>query len=160
MNRKATATLLLALATILCVPLAQAQQTQVQDLTKLFRDGGINVDRLQVVEVGGIVVIRGRTNDAERAAEAGRFATSLGYTRVANLVQLATPVDDAAIQRKVERALGIHRSMEGSNMQIASRDGVVHLSGRITNELQRDVAIQLVRNIDGVKSVDTAGLQR
>jgi osmotically-inducible protein OsmY len=160
MNRKVPTFAALALTVILGVPFAHAQQTQGQDLTKLFRDGGINVDRLQVVEVGGIVVIRGRTLDPERAAEAGRFATSLGYTRVANLVQLAEPADDVTIQRKAERALGTHRALDGSNVQIASKDGVVHLTGHITYELQRDVAMQLVRNIDGVKAVYADGLQR
>jgi osmotically-inducible protein OsmY len=160
MNRKALSVIALTLAMILGVPAAHAQQTQAQDLTKLFRDGGVDIDRLQVVEIGGIVVIRGRTNDSERAAAAGRFASSLGYTRVANLVQLAEPIDDVTIQRKAERAIGIHRALEGSNVQIASKDGVVHLSGHISYELQRDVAMQLVRSIDGVKAVYADGLQR
>ena len=160
MTRKPISLFALVLATILVVPVAHAVQPQANDLTKLFRDGGVDINQLQVVEIGGIVVIRGRTNDAARAAEVGRFAQSLGYTRVANLVQVALPVDDANIQRKVERELTIHRGFEGSNIQIASRDGVVHLTGRISHELQRDMAVGLVKNIDGVKSVDTIGLQR
>jgi osmotically-inducible protein OsmY len=158
--RRTIRLLAITAALTLVVPFAQAQQQRTNDLTAQFRAGGVNVEKLQVVEIGGIVVIRGRTNDMERAAEAGRFAQSLGYTRVANLVQLATPVDDAQIQRKVERELSIHRSLDGSNIQIASRNGVVNLSGRISHELQKDVAIGLVRNIDGVRAVSTEGLQR
>jgi osmotically-inducible protein OsmY len=161
MNRKAPSLLAIATLILLAVPVVHAQQPQTSDLTKLFRDGGItNIERLQVVEIGGIVVIRGRTLDAERAAEAGRFAQSLGYTRVANLVQLAEPADDAKIQRTAERQLAIHRALDGSNVQIASRDGIVRLSGRVSGELQRDLAVQLIRNIDGVRAVYADGLQR
>jgi len=159
MTRKATNLFALLLAIALIVPSAYAVQPETKDLTKLFRDGGVNVQQLQVVEVGGIVVIRGRTDNLDRAAEAGRFAQSLGYTRVANLVQLRLPTDDATIQRQAERELSIHRGLEGTNMSVASRDGIVSLGGRFS-ELQRDMAVQLVRNIDGVRGVNTDGMQR
>jgi osmotically-inducible protein OsmY len=158
-TRNLTTLLALAAAILLAAPLAFAQ-AQEKDLTKFFRDGGVSVDHLQVVEIGGIVVIRGRTEDSERAAQAGRFAQSLGYSRVANLIQVAEPADDAFIQRRAERELTIHRGLDGTNIQIASRAGVVHLSGRIQSELQRDMAVQLVRNIGGVRSVNAAGLQQ
>jgi osmotically-inducible protein OsmY len=160
MNRKPIQLLAFALAMALAVPAAYAVQPQTTDLTKLFRDGGVVIDKLQVVEIGGIVVIRGRTNDAERAASAARYAQSLGYTRVANLVQLATPVDDTLIQRNVERELSLHRALEGTKFQIASRDGIVLLSGHVSNEMQRDMAIHLIRNVDGVRSVNADGVQR
>ena len=160
MNRKPIRLIAFVLAIALAVPVAYAVQPQANDLTKLFRDGGVDIDRLQVVEIGGIVVIRGRTNDPDRALAAATFAQNLGYTRIANLVQLATPVDDTIIQRKAERELTIHRGLEGTNLQIASRDGVVRLSGRITNELQRDMAVNLIRSIDGVKAVNADGVQR
>lgn len=145
---------------LLAVPAAFAVQPDTKDLTKLFRDGGVNIEQLQVVEVGGIVVIRGRTQDMDQAAAAAKFAQTLGYTRVANLVQLAVHADDANIQRRAERELTIHRGLEGTNISVASRDGIVSLGGRFASELQRDMAIQLVRQIDGVKGVTTDGLQR
>jgi len=159
MTRKALNYFASVLAIALIVPTAYAVQPETKDLTKLFRDGGVNVQQLQVVEIGGIVVIRGRTDNMDRAAEAGRFAESLGYTRVANLVQLRLSADDATITRKAERELSIHRGLDGTNISVASRDGIVSLGGRL-NELQRDMAVQLVRNIDGVRGVNTVGLQR
>ena len=149
-----------AVAIALAVPATYAVQPQANDLTKLFRDGGVNIDRLQVVEIGGIVVIRGRTDDPARAAAAATYAQTLGYTRVANLVQIAKPADDGIIQRQAERELSLHRALEGTSFRIASSGGVVRLSGRITNELQRDMAVNLIRNIDGVKSVNADGVQR
>src|ERR1700748_1535696 len=84
MTRKALNYLAPLLAIALVVPAAYAAQPEAKDLTKLFPDGGIKVEQLQVVEIGGIVVIRGRADNMDRAAEAGQFAQSLGYTRVAN----------------------------------------------------------------------------
>jgi osmotically-inducible protein OsmY len=158
MTRKAKTLFALVLAITLIVPAAYAVQPETKDLTKLFRDGGVNVEQLQVVEVGGIVVIRGRTDNMDRAAEAGRLAQSLGYTRVANLVQLRRSADDATIQRRAERELTIHRGLEGTKISVASRDGIVSLGGRLS-EMQRDMAVQLIRNIDGVRGVTTDGLR-
>ena len=158
MTRKAKTLFALVLAITLIVPAAYAVQPETKDLTKLFRDGGVNVEQLQVVEVGGIVVIRGRTDNMDRAAEAGRLAQSLGYTRVANLVQLRQSADDATIQRRAERELTIHRGLEGTKISVASRDGIVSLGGRLS-EMQRDMAVQLIRNIDGVRGVTTDGLR-
>ena len=149
-----------ALSVTLAVPAAQAAQPDTRDVTKLFVDGGVAVDRLQAVEVGGILILRGRTEDPERAAAASRFAQSLGYARVANLVQVTQPADDANIARKVERELTIHRGLDGCNFRVASTGGVVRIAGRINNELQRDMAIQLVRNVDGVRAVQADELQR
>jgi len=149
-----------ALAIFLVIPAAQAAQPDTRNVTKLFVDGGVSVDRFEAVEVGGILILRGRTEDPEKAAAAGRYAQSLGYNRVANLVQVAQPADDANIQRKVERELTMHRGLDGCNFRVASTGGVVRIGGRISNELQRDMAIQLARNVDGVRAVQADGLQR
>ena len=111
---------------------------------------------MQVSEVGGIVVIRGRTLDRAKAESAGRIAQSLGYARVANLVQITEPADDAAIQRRAERELAIHRSLDGCSFRVESQQGVVRIAGRVHSELQKDVAVQLLRNVDGVREVHSS----
>lgn len=147
-----TATITLA-ATLLSVGAAGAAERSSQaDLTEQFVQQGVTIERLRVVEVGGIVVIRGRTMDRLHAEEAGRTAQRLGYTRVANLVQISEPVDDRAIERRAERAL-THRSLDGCDLRIDSEGGVVRVAGRVQHELQKDVAHQLVRNLEGVRSV-------
>lgn len=129
------------------------------DLTARFQENGVAVDRLQVFEVGGIVIIRGRTTDRAAAEHAGQVAHSLGYGRVANLVQIAKVADDALIQRRAERELTINRALDGCQFNVSSDQGVVMVEGRVRHELQKDVAIQLLRGIDGVRSV-RAELQR
>jgi osmotically-inducible protein OsmY len=145
----------LAMAMLLIAPAALAATTQPQttDLTKVFIDRGVAVDGLQVTEVGGIVVMRGRVALREQAEQAGKIATELGYGRVANLIQVIEPIDDVRIERTAERELTIHRSLDGCRFSVDSKKGVISINGKVTHELQKDVAISLLRNIDGVREV-------
>jgi osmotically-inducible protein OsmY len=80
-------------------------------------------------------------------------AQSLGYTREANLVQI-TDNGDVEIAREAERELTVHRSLDGCKFRVTSAQGVVSVAGSVRHELQKDVAVQVLRNIDGVKSVE------
>jgi|SRR5438105_1440399 len=147
----------LVAALVLILPLTpaagRAANVEAVDLTPQFQSAGLKVDGLRAVEVGGIVVLRGRADTAARAADAGTFAQSLGYQRVANLIQVIEPPDDAAIERVAERQLAIRRSLDGCQFRIDSQHGVVRLAGKVQYELQRDVAVGVVRQIDGVRAV-------
>lgn len=147
------AALVLALGSFDAAWAARAPQPATTDLTARFRAAGADTEQLEVSEVGGIVVIRGRTLDRAKAENAGRVAQSLGYARVANLVQIVEPADDAAIQRRAERELAIHRSLDGCSFRVESQQGIVRIAGRVHSELQKDVALQLLRNVDGVREV-------
>ena len=153
--RSKTAILSAAIAvTLLLITIpAQADSTAVVDLTPQFQGSGLNVEGLRAVEVGGIVVLRGRTADAAVAKNAGVFAQNLGYPRVANLIQVVAPPDDAAITRRAERQLAMRRSLDGCSLQVDSKAGVLTVAGKVSHELQKDIAIDVLRGIDGVRSV-------
>jgi osmotically-inducible protein OsmY len=154
MTRKLAPPLFAALAVVFLAGFsARAAQPQVTDLTALFRSGGVAVDNLQVLEVGGIVVIRGATADRRLALAASDYAANHGYTRVANLVQITEPIDDAFIQRAAEREISVHRGLDDCKLRVSSRNGVIHIAGQVHQELQKDMAIELLRNLDGVKGV-------
>jgi len=144
---------------VLIAPAAWAAEPGTKDVTSLFINGGVSVEGLRAVDVGGILVLRGRTADPTQAAAVAAYAVTLGYKRVANLVQITTPVDDAAIERQVERQLSLSRSLDGCKIRINSHGGAVRISGTVQNELQKDFALEVVRNIDGVRSVQS-DLQR
>lgn len=145
-------TVAIAAILIALTPAALAATPQTIDLTDQFRVAGTSVDRLQVYEISGIVVIRGRVADKAQAEIIGQHATTLGYTRVANLIQIVENTDDR-ITRAAERELTIHRSLDGCRFQVSSDNGIVKVAGSVRHELQKDVALQLLRGIDGVKSV-------
>ena len=138
---------------------AAATAPPATDITNKFIAAGLDVPGLQAVEVGGIVVLRGAAASPSDAERAGQIAHDLGYTRVANLVRVLDPVDDAAIERVAERELSRHRGLDGSSIRVKSERGIVNLAGRVSQELQKDMAVTLVRHIDGVRGV-TSSLRR
>lgn len=150
-----TITKAVAIAAILIAlnPAASAATPQTNDLTSSFRGAGAAVDRLQVYEIAGIVIIRGRAADKAQAEALNQYATSLGYTRVANLIQIVKH-EDEAIARAAERELTVHRALDGCQFRVSSDKGVIRVAGRVRHELQKDVAIQVLRTIDGVQSVE------
>lgn len=138
---------------------AFAIQPSANDVTSQLVTAGVTVDGLRAVEVGGIVVLRGRTADRAAAEQAGTVAQSLGYARVANLIQVFQAPDDARIERAVERELSVHRGLDGTQITVDSTNGVVLLTGKVYSELQKDMAVNVVKTVDGVRSVQTS-LQR
>jgi osmotically-inducible protein OsmY len=140
-------------ALLLITTSAGADSASVVDLTSQFQGSGLNVDGLRAVEVGGIVVLRGRTTDAATAQRAGLLAQNLGYTRVANLIQVVSPPDDARIERVAERQLAMWRALDGCSFRVDSNGGVLTVGGKVSQELQKDIAVDVLRNIDGVRAV-------
>jgi osmotically-inducible protein OsmY len=130
-----------------------AETPQTIDLTNSFRGANAAVNSLQVYEIAGIVIIRGRTADKAQAEVLSNYARELGYQRVANLVQIATN-DDAAITRKAEVELSVHRALDGCRFHVRSNQGVVHVNGQVRHELQKDVAMQVIRSINGVRRIE------
>jgi osmotically-inducible protein OsmY len=132
---------------------------QPVDLTPLFRQAGLAIDELKVVEVGGVVLIRGTAASRSVAEEAGRIAIGLGYSRVANLIHVVPPPDDDVLARIAERELTRNRSLDGCTFRVAADRGVVRIAGTVRNNMQKDYAIEVLRNIDGVREVQ-ADLRR
>jgi hypothetical protein len=91
--------------TLLCLLIATGAYAQVRELTTVFQAGGVAIDRLLVYDVGGIVLIRGRTSDPALALEASRFAQSLGDQRIANLIEIVPGLGDGSIERFAGRQL-------------------------------------------------------
>jgi osmotically-inducible protein OsmY len=153
MMRTTVRSVAIAAILILATPAVLAATPQTNDITDQFRGSGATVDRLRVYEVGGIVIIRGRAADKAQAELISRYASGLGYTRVANLIQIAEH-DDAQMARAAERELTIHRSLDGCRFTVSADKGVIRVAGSVRHELQKDVAVQVLRSIDGVKSVE------
>jgi osmotically-inducible protein OsmY len=144
-----------AIAAILFVlsPAALAAPAEPNDITASFSGAGAEVDRLQVYEIAGIVLIRGRATSKADAEAIGAYALNLGYTRVANLIQIASH-DDVQIARAAERELSVHRALDGCRFRVRSDQGVVTVAGSVRHELQKDVAAQVLRSINGVRSIE------
>ncbi len=143
----------LGIAAVVFLPLAAHGQVDAVDLTSTFVNGGITIDRLLVYQIGGVVLIRGRTGDPVKATEAGEFAARAGYRRVANLIEVVPALTDDALVRSARRAMELERELEGCSVRIDSVDGVVRLRGEVTRDVQKTIAVHLISRIDGVKEV-------
>jgi osmotically-inducible protein OsmY len=147
-------TMLCALITI-AFPLLASAQTKVFDLTPAFVDCGADIEELLVYRVGGIVLIRGTTDDATKAADAGRIATFLGYHRVANLIRVIDePAADRLIETRGQLNLDLEPMLAGCKFHIDSALGVVRVGGRVIREAQKALAIEVLLRVAGVKTVD------
>ena len=149
-------TLLSVLAMVLLLPATALAQIQPVDLTVAFVAGGVTIDDLIVYQIADIVLIRGRTDNPARAAEAGRFAARSGYLRVANLIEVVPGIGDARIEALAHHRLEIARELRGCAFRIDSTDGSVRLGGQVDRENQKLFAIALVGSIEGVTNVRSA----
>ena len=145
---------LCALIAFTAFPFAASAQTKVFDLTPAFLECGADVDELLVYRVGGIVIIRGTTGDASKAADAGRIATFLGYDRVANLIRVVDePATDAQIAARGQRQLELEPMLVGCKFHVDSTLGVVQVRGTVRQAGQKSLAIEILHRLPGVKEV-------
>jgi osmotically-inducible protein OsmY len=98
----------------------------------------------------GAVATSGRGVDTaaarERGAELGEKAA-----RAANSVQDA--VSDGAITAKIKSKMALDDTIKSRDIHVSTSDGVVTLTGRVGSASERDRAVQLSRETEGVKSV-------
>ena len=142
-----------ALVTALAVVPASAAVPEARNITAQFAANAPDVERLQVFEVGGVVILRGRTYERSAAEAAARTVQAQGYSRIANLIQIIEAPNDVTIQREAERELAIHRSLAGSQLSVESEKGIIYLRGRIQHDLQKDIAVAVLRSVEGVREV-------
>ena len=119
---------------------------------KAILAAGVPVDRLVVRSSGGVMVLRG-TGDANAAQHAVSVVQSLGAKRVANLITPARKSNDDELRRSVERELAAMPGLQGSQLAVSCKDGVVVVSGKVQRELQKDLARETVRGLRGVRDV-------
>jgi osmotically-inducible protein OsmY len=62
-------------------------------------------------------------------------------------------VSDGWITAKVKSSLIYSRNVDGSDIDVHTKNGVVTLQGRVDSEFEREVAIRIARDIKGVKEV-------
>jgi hyperosmotically inducible periplasmic protein len=68
-------------------------------------------------------------------------------------------VADTWITTKVKSTYGYSSNVDGSDISVTTSSGVVTLSGKVASGVERSLAIELAKNVRGVKSVDSKGLR-
>lgn len=115
-------------------------------------------DAITITSKDGAVTLTGTVNEESHKALAKETVASLpGVTSVDNRLELKSenPPDnsDAWVSAKVTTALLFNRNASGNKTEVYVKDGIVTLSGEATNQAQKDLATEYVKDVVGVKDV-------
>lgn len=100
---------------------------------------------LGVILSGAVLVLASGCDSRQKDATASAPAvpaTSVG-----------TEIDDSIFTTKVKSALLADPDVKGFDLKVETRKGEVMLSGFVDNQAQADRAIQVAKNVEGVKAV-------
>jgi hyperosmotically inducible periplasmic protein len=118
----------------------------------------------------GKVKLTGTASSAEAREAAGKLAMNThGVRAVSNqlVVEASKPgvaknatndVADGWITTKVKSTFMYSNNVNGSDIAVSTNSGVVKLTGKMDSGAERALAIELARNVRGVKSVDSSAL--
>ncbi len=127
---------------------------------------------IEVESREGVVTLRGKVDSPEAKDLAGVLArTTDGVHMVNNLVSLDStalakarekPVDapdgpqpgDSWIVDKIQASYRFSRNLDGLNIKVSSDKGIVRLSGEVVSSEQKTIAVEVARQIVGVRGVD------
>ncbi len=126
----------------------------------------------------GKVTLRGTADSKADSNLAGRLARNThGVTEVNNqlVIEPAKPtmtdesqtaankagqgVADSWITTKVKSTFMYSSNVNGSDITVNTKDGIVTLNGTVENAAERDLAIELAQNVKGVTSVQSNDLR-
>jgi osmotically-inducible protein OsmY len=128
---------------------------------------------IRVSTENGVVTLDGKADsDASRQLAERLAANTEGVERVRNQLTVAADArrsdsdDDAShaisdtwITSKVKSTLLLSRGVSGTAIAVETRDGVVKLEGTVDSAAMKALAVELARDIRGVKRVDDSELR-
>ena len=117
----------------------------------------------------GKVTLTGMVRTEEAKDLAGRLALDTrGVVSVENQLTLdgaeavaeetAPSFEDAWITTKVNSSFMYSSNVDGSDIEVSTNEGVVTLTGKLESGAERALAIELAKNVRGVRSVESKGL--
>ncbi len=126
----------------------------------------------------GKVMLTGTADSPVAKDLAGRLAMNTrGVTSVDNRLVVANPrpgvasstktsvkeagvdISDSWITTKVKSTFLYSTNVSGSDITVSTKAGIVKLSGKVDSGAERELAIELAKNVRGVKSVQAKGLK-
>jgi osmotically-inducible protein OsmY len=127
---------------------------------------------VRVKVAGGIVTLTGDVATAAQKAEAERLAKVDGITRVDSQIKI-DPDEDTTVAERVKKGLSRtgeaitdgwittkvkwffvgEDALDGSDINVDTKDKVVTLKGTVRSAAGRDRAVELATNTDGVRRV-------
>jgi hyperosmotically inducible periplasmic protein len=118
----------------------------------------------------GKVKLTGTANSAEAREAAGKLAMNTHGVHAVNnqlVVEAGKPgvakpegtdIADGWITTKVKSTFMYSNNVNGSDIAVSTNGGIVKLTGKMDSGAERALAVELARNVRGVKSVDSSSL--
>lgn len=88
----------------------------------------------------------------------GMKATVIADKAKGTMKEAGKDISDSWITTKVKSTLLYSSNVDGSDIEVSTRSGVVTLNGKVGSGAERALAIELAQNVMGVKSVVSKGL--
>jgi hyperosmotically inducible protein len=138
--------------------------------TKLAADSKVNASEINVDTKDGVVTLTGNIDSQEAKSRALQIAReTTGVRDVQDMISVREAsaqgnapnpdrtvgerIDDAGITMKVKAKLLDDPVVKGLRIDVDTRDGVVYLTGSVSGETEKQKAIDLARNTEGVRDV-------
>lgn len=97
--------------------------------------------------------------DVENKLKVKAENASMGDKVAATADEAGEAVSDAWITTKVKSSLMYTRNVDGTDISVETKDGVVTLAGTVENGAERDLAQEITEGIRGVKDVNVEQLK-
>ncbi|HEV8337547.1 MAG TPA: BON domain-containing protein [Candidatus Polarisedimenticolia bacterium] len=137
---------------------------------KMATDDNVKAYQIDVATQNGVVTLTGNIDSQEaknRALEIAR--DTKGVTSVVDMISVKTAaaegnapsperslgehIDDAGITLKVKSRLLEDPDVKGLQIDVDTREGVVFLTGKVRSEAEKEKAINLAKQTEGVRDV-------
>jgi len=127
----------------------------------LISDKTADADEINVEVYKGVVQLNGFVDNEKEKAQAEAVAKAVeGVKGVENNLAIKQGkhtsgeiMDDSALTAKVKSALIEDPTTKAGDINVETRQGVVQLSGFVSNQAQKDAAAKVAGAVPGVKSV-------
>ena len=138
---------------------------------KLAADPVVKAHQINVDTNGSVVTLTGNIDSAEAKERALALARETeGVTQVRDMISVRTSevtgdapdpnrtlggiMDDGTISMRVKDRLRDDPMVKARNIDVDTRQGVVYLTGSVANDAERDQAIRLAKETEGVRNVE------
>jgi osmotically-inducible protein OsmY len=134
------------------------EEIQRRVLAELDWDPEVEAIEFSVTVENGIVTLRGIVESYAKKLAAERAVLRVrGVRAVANdlVVQEHPAITDTELAKEIVRALDALTRVRGDQIQVSVKDGIVTLRGEVDWQFQRQVIVDAVRSVRGVRGVVT-----
>lgn len=127
--------------------------------SKLIGDKNVKARNIDVDTVAGVVVLSGYVDSSQEASRAGHIAKSVpGVALVKNELRVGSRtmgqgVDDKVLGARIKARLLEEPGVRSFNIDVDVYSGSVSVTGTVSSKEQKNMVLNLIRSVEGVKGV-------